>query len=404
MNQLLLHNGKVMLDAGVLVGGVLVRDGRIAHVFPEDRRPAGLSASETVDLGGNYLAPGMIDNHMHGSAGVDVLEADHDALARLSEYLLGQGVTGYFATLVPTDEVGYQSALAEIGAYLDHERASLESRGRVGARILGVHFEGPFVSHSRCGALQRRHFRTYDGDPRSMELFTNTPAGFRGARLMTLAPETEGGLALIRELTGRSVRVFIGHTQADPETLDRAAEAGARHITHFPNALDPLHHRKPGAVGWGLVNREITMDCIADFHHVDRLMLRLMYQSKGCDGLALISDSILATGLGDGEYNVWGDRIAVRNGKTALVDGPAQGTIAGSVITLSQALRNIVSLGVPIGEAVRMASLVPARVAGVDREYGSIGEGKRADLVILGEDCSTLGGFVDGRAAGPATY
>ena len=263
---------------------MLAREGRIAQVFSGDDKPSGVASSESVDLAGAYLAPGMIDIHIHGSNGVDVLESDSDGLFKLSEFLLGEGITGYFATLVPTDESGYAVALNEITSYIDRQDEPVldrQSRGR--ARILGIHFEGPFVSHNRCGALQRRHFRTYDGDVRSMEVFTGNSKtqDMSFARLMTLAPEIEGGLDLIRDLTIAGGRAFIGHTQADPDTLDLAADAGARHITHFPNALEPLHHRKPGAIGWALVRGDVTMDCIADFHHVHPLMLKLIHQAKG---------------------------------------------------------------------------------------------------------------------------
>ncbi|HET8678266.1 MAG TPA: amidohydrolase family protein, partial [Blastocatellia bacterium] len=277
--------------------------------------------------------------------------------------------------------------------------------GPSGARLLGVHFEGPFVSPARSGALAPAHFRHYDGDPRAIEIFTEqasaSGASELGAsvRLMTLAPEITGGIDLIRDLSRRGVRLFIGHTQADPETLDRAAEAGARHITHFPNALDPLHHRKPGAVGWGLVRGEVTVDCIADFQHVHPLMLELIVRSKTVDQVALISDAILPTGLGDGEFRVWGERISVRNGRTALAAGPAEGTIAGSVITMNQALKNVIRMGIEPDKAVRMATIVPARAAGVDSEIGSIKIGKRADLVVFDKDFNVQMGIIGGKIA-----
>lgn len=362
-----------------------MRDARIARVFPEDQTPAGLSTSETLDLAGAYLAPGLIDIHIHGSAGVDVQATDSAGLARLSEFLFAAGVTGYFATFVPTDERGYREATAAISSYIDQQNeADRNNKPKPGARILGIHFEGPFVSAHRCGALRREHFRTYDGDARSLDQFLGGGPGI--SRLMTLAPETPGGLDLSRELTRNGVRVFIGHSQADPATLDLAFDAGARHITHFPNALDPLHHRKPGAVAWGLLRDDVTLDCIADFHHVDPLMLRLIYQSKGAGRMALISDAIMPTGLGDGEFSVWGEAISVRNGRTSLVGKPGEGTIAGSVITMRQALENIVGLGVPVHEAVRMASIVPARAAGIEAEVGSIKEGGLADLIAVDDD------------------
>lgn len=400
MQQVLLFNARVILANEIRLGGVLVRDGRIAEVFGSEQKPAGISANESMDLDGAYLAPGLIDIHIHGSAGVDVQAADGSDLAKLSEFLLAEGVTGYFATFVPTDERGYRDAIASVGSYVENQDDA--TRANRGARILGVHFEGPFVSEHRCGALQPEHFRSYDGDPRSVEVFTSAPPDSQTniPRLMTLAPEILGGLDLIRELTNGGVRVLIGHSQADPDVLHQAARAGARHITHFPNALETLHHRKPGAVAWGLVRNDVTIDCIADFHHVHPLMLRLMYQSKGADGMALISDAIMPAGLGDGEFSVWGEKITVQNGRTSLAREAGKDTIAGSVITMREALKNIIGLGVPMHEAVRMATLVPARVAGIESDYGSIEEGKRADLIVFEDDLTVRFAAVQGKSAG----
>jgi N-acetylglucosamine-6-phosphate deacetylase len=405
MAQLILHNARVVRERSIDRGGVLVRDGRVAQIFAYDQKPAGVSASESIDLDGAYLAPGLIDIHIHGSAGVDVQAGDESGLANLSQFLLSEGVTGYFATFVPTDEHGYKDAIASISSYI--EKQDDANKSNRGARILGIHFEGPFVSEHRCGALQRRYFRSYDGDPRSIEIFTSGSSDNGKstiARLMTLAPEVHGGLDLIRELTNqltnRGVRVFIGHSQADPDVLHQAARAGARHITHFPNALEPLHHRQPGAVAWGLVQNDVTLDCIADFHHVHPLMLRLMYQSKGADGMALISDAIMPAGLGNGEFSLWGETITVRNGRTSLAREAGKDTIAGSVITMRQALKNIIGLGVPVHEAVRMATLVPARVAGIESEYGSIEEGKRADLIAFDDDLTVRLASVQGNVIG----
>jgi N-acetylglucosamine-6-phosphate deacetylase len=398
VTQLLLYNARVLLESNVQHGSVLVRDGRIASVCSDDETPVGLGADESIDLGGAYLAPGMIDIHIHGSAGIDVQATDNAGLAKLSEFLLEEGVTGYFATFVPTDERGYLEAVAAIDSY-NQEREAQGSKVSPGARILGIHFEGPFVSEHRCGALRLEHFRSYDGDPRSVDLFTGESPAAR--RLMTMAPEVEGGLELTRELTRNGTRVFIGHSQADPATLDLAFEAGARHITHFPNALDPLHHRKPGAVAWGLLRDDVTLDCIADFHHVHPLMLRLMYQSKSANRMALISDAIKPAGLGDGEFSVWGEGITVRDGRTALARESGEVTIAGSVITMRRAVKNIVNLGVPVHEASSMASLVPARAAGIDSERGSIKEGLLADLVVFDDEFRMLYAIIGGE---PVSY
>jgi N-acetylglucosamine-6-phosphate deacetylase len=383
VKEFLLDNARVILPDGIMHGGALIREGRICQIFSPGERPAGIS--ERIDLEDGYLAPGLIDIHIHGSVGIDVQNADEGGLRKLSEFLLSEGVTRYFATFVPADERDYREAIPLVTRYIERQDGAV-------AKISGIHFEGPYVSHKRCGALRPRFFRTYDGRASALDLFTaECPT------LMTVAPEIRGGLDLIGDLSLRGARVFIGHSAADVETLDRALEAGARHITHFPNALDPLHHRNPGAVGWGLVRKDVTMDCIADFHHVDPLMLRLMHQAKGSLRLALISDAISPAGLGEGEFTVWGERISVADGRTALVEGAASGALAGSVITLRQAMKNFVRLGASIHEAVLMSSLTPARIAGIDRESGSIEEGKRADLVAFDEEFQVRLAVIDGE-------
>jgi N-acetylglucosamine-6-phosphate deacetylase len=395
MTQLLLHNATLLLERGPQHGGVLVRDGSIVSVFAQESVPTGIEARDSIDLERSFLGSGLIDIHIHGSAGIDVQATDVDGLNRLSEFLLLQGITGYFATFVPTDETGYRDAIATIEAYTEHQEETRRSdKGLLGARVLGIHFEGPFVNEKRCGALPREHFRGYDGNPQSLDTFVGGSTRLR--RLMTVAPEVEGGLELIGELTRNGVGVFIGHSQANRQTLDLAWEAGARHITHFPNALDQLHHRKPGAVGWGLFRDDVSFDCIADYYHVHPFMLRLMYKTKTADQMVLISDAIMPAGLGDGEFTVWGDPIAVRNGRTSLVKETDEDIIAGSVITLRQALRNIIRIGVPIHEAVQMASSVPARVAGV-ANCGLIREEMLADLVAFDNELTVRLVCLDGK-------
>ena len=397
MGQLLLHNARIVTEHSVVPGGLLIREGRIVEVFTDEHIPLGLGARESLDMAEALVAPGLIDIHIHGSDGVDVQNADRAQLARLSEYLLAEGVTGYLATFVPTDTSGYLRAAREIESFVEaQDKTDLKTL----ARVLGIHFEGPFVSEQRCGALRRDYFRSYDNDPRSLDLFFGDRKGAEPAlaRVMTLAPEIRGGLDLVREMGRLGARAFIGHSQASPEVLDLAFEAGARHITHFPNALDALHHRKPGAVAWGLTRDDVTVDAIADLQHVHPLMLRLIYKCKGADRLALISDAIQPAGLGDGEFTVWGEKIAVRGGRTSLANDPKE-TIAGSVITLREALKNMANLGLPLHQAIHMCSLVPARAAGIDGEYGSLERGKRADIAVFDDELNAKMAFIEGAVA-----
>jgi N-acetylglucosamine-6-phosphate deacetylase len=197
--------------------------------------------------------------------------------------------------------------------------------------------------------------------------------------MITLAPEVSGGIELIRELKESGWVISIGHTRADLKMLEEAGDAGARHMTHFMNAMAPLHHRSPGPIAWGLSRDDVTFDLIADGIHLDPFMLRLLLKMKGTAGISLISDAIAAAGKGDGDYNIWGQTITVKNGRTAN----ASGSIAGSVISMLDAVRLLHSLGVSYVDLARMASLNPARLLGLDQVCGSIEPGKRADLVAL---------------------
>jgi N-acetylglucosamine-6-phosphate deacetylase len=214
--------------------------------------------------------------------------------------------------------------------------------------------------------------------------------------MMTMAPEIEGGIELVRELVRRGWIVSIGHTRATIEELDLAREAGARHMTHFMNAMPPLHHRAPGPVGWGLLDDAVTCDVIADGVHVDPLMLKLLLRCKTAERVTLISDAVAPAGLGDGEYNVWGETITVNEGRTRN----ERGSIAGSVITMLDAVRMMMSLGFPVVDVARMASTNPARLLGIDDDYGVIEEGKRADLVALDPEGNVRLTIVGGKVLG----
>jgi N-acetylglucosamine-6-phosphate deacetylase len=213
--------------------------------------------------------------------------------------------------------------------------------------------------------------------------------------MTTLAPEIEGGVGLVGELTRRGWVVSIGHTRADVLTLERARAAGARHMTHFLNAMSPLHHRAPGPVGWGLVQDDVSVDLIADGVHSDPLMLRLVLRCKTPALVSLISDAVAPAGLGDGEYRVWGETIKVNGGRTSN----ERGDIAGSVITMLDAARMVRSLGLAETEVARVASLNPARLLGLDGECGSIETGKRADLTALDAEGRVRLTLVGGRVA-----
>jgi len=359
MRTLLLKNANVVLPDREANASVLVVDGKIASLEKE-------SADEEIDLAGTILLPGFIDVHIHGAAGIDVMEATPRGLREVSNYLASQGVTSWLPTLVPGSDENYANVAAVVSECL-HDRE--------GARVLGLHYEGPFVNTAQCGALHTEYFKTYSA-PSDLD---SLPVPENVVRMITMAPEVAGGVELVRELKRRGWVISIGHTRAGLDVLDQAGDAGAHHMTHFMNAMAPLHHRSPGPIAWGLSRDDVTVDLIADGIHLDPYMLRLLLKVKGVSGISLISDAIAAAGKEDGDYEIWGETISVKNGRTAN----AKGSIAGSVISMLDAVRLLRSLGVSYVDLARMASSNPARLLGVDADCGSIEVGKRADLVAL---------------------
>lgn len=360
METLLLKNAHVVLpDREAKNASVLIAGGKIASLETE-------SADEVIDLSGTILLPGFIDVHIHGAVGIDVMEATPDGLREVSNYLASQGVTSWLPTLVPGSDENYASVAAAVSECL-HDGE--------GARVLGLHYEGPFVNTAQCGALHTEYFKTYSA-PSDLDAL---PVPDNAVRMITMAPEVTGGVELVRELKRRGWVISIGHTRAGLNVLDQACDAGAHHMTHFMNAMAPLHHRSPGPIAWGLSRDDVTVDLIADGIHLDPFMLRLLLKMKGVNGISLISDAIAATGKGDGDYEIWGETISVKNGRTAN----AKGSIAGSVISMLDAVRLLHSLGVSYVDLARLASLNPARLLGIDADCGSIEVGKRADLIAL---------------------
>jgi N-acetylglucosamine-6-phosphate deacetylase len=391
-SQLVLRGARVVTSTGVLEhADVHVEQGRITRVMQgesdTDSRDADAHDASTLDLDGLTLYPGFVDVHIHGSVGVDLMEADAEDLQRVARFLAANGVTTWVPTLVPGPVEEYRRAIGAV-----EELMRTQDSLPAAARAAGVHYEGPFVNERQCGALRTQFFRAFDSQSKLDELPTLAHEG--AVHLMTLAPEVEGGVNLIKELVARGWVASIGHTRASVDTLEAARGAGARHMTHFLNAMSPLHHREPGPIGWGLLQDDVSVDLIADGVHSAPLMLRLVLRCKTPTRVSLISDAVAPAGLGDGDYKLWGETIRVREGRTSN----ERGSIAGSVITMLDAARMMSTLGFTETDIARVASHNPARLLGL-HDRGSIEEGKRADLTALDNSFNVRLTLVGGRIA-----
>ena len=297
---------------------------------------------------------GFFDLHVHGAFGIDLLTADEAELDRLALGLAARGVEGFVPTFVPIP-------LAELGPQMARLSAWVRSRtpgdGR-GAMPLGIHLEGPFVSPNRSGALHRECL--LDGsDARTVDAFFEAAGEVPGRPVVTLAPEIPGGLELVSRFAARGWLVSLGHTEADVPTLDEALRRGARHMTHFGNAMKPLHHRDAGPVGWGLLRDGVTVDVIADLHHLSPEMLALVKRCKGPEGFALVSDAAPCAGQPDGSYSVWGEALTVSEGAVRN----ASGGLAGSAALLDECVARFVACGVAAEEEAWIAaSRTPRRL------------------------------------------
>lgn len=390
MSSILLENVTGVVGRSFVSGAVIQVDGElIDSIWSVESKRDGLDRpdrlkGDSIDCSNLLILPGFVDIHIHGAMGIDVNSADTDGLLEVARFLARKGVIAWMPTFVPDSDENYRRAIGAI------DRLMAIQKGEAVAQAIGVHYEGVFASDKMCGALRPEFFKTFSGSELS-----DLPRLKRGVHMMTFAPEIEGGVDLAHELVRQGWIASIGHTAAEISTLEQALAAGARHVTHFFNAMTPMHHRDLGVVGWGLAKRGVTFDIIADGVHVDPAILTLACRAKTPDQVSLISDSIAPAGLGDGEFEVWGEKISVSGGRTMN----ERGSIAGSVITMLDAFNRMQSLGFSPEETSRMASFNPARLLEIDGVCGSIAVGKRADLVGIDADGNVRFTVVGGRIA-----
>lgn len=329
-----------------------------------------LSGDPVIDAKGGYVLPGFVDIHMHAAVGRAFMEDDAEAVRQICSFEASRGTT----TLVPAVE-GASQEIMERQIQLVAKEAERSVKDQ--ARILGIYLEGPFFSKTYRGGFPEACLR----NPDQQEMQRLCEAGNGWVRMVSMAPELEGALPMIEALTGQGIAVSLGHTAATCEEAKMGFAAGASCVTHMFNAMSPMKHREPGMAGAAMITSGVSCELIADLFHVHPDVIRILYRLKGKDEIILISDAERGTGMPDGEYTDNGVHVIVKDGKTYTEDH----VIYGSTITLLDAVRNLYSLGIPLNEAVKMASINPAAAAGAASQVGSLTCGKYADILILNQ-------------------
>lgn len=328
----------------------------------------GEGGGQTIEAAGLYAVPGLVDIHFHGCAGKDFCDGTEDAIRQIAEYELSQGITSICpATMtIPVDQIASICKVA--GGY----------RGRTGATLRGINLEGPFISPAKKGAQKEDHILAPDVG--LLRQWMELSGGL--CKLVDIAPETEGAMAFIDEVKGE-IHISVAHTTADYDTASEAFGRGADHITHLYNAMPGFSHRAPGVIGAGADQAHVYAELICDGIHVHPSAIRAAFKLYGSDRIVLISDSIEATGLSDGEYSLGGQPVTVRGNQARLADG----TLAGSATNLMDCMRFLVrNVDIPLGTAVKCATVNPAKSIGIYETVGSLDAGKAADILLLDED------------------
>jgi N-acetylglucosamine-6-phosphate deacetylase len=364
---------------------LFIEDGIISAVGPREFVTVPLKG-RVVDFGDAILAPGLIDIHIHGGAGHDVMERSDEGLAAIERMLARHGVTSYCPTTVTAPLDFTLGSLEKLGKAVQRAESNGHSDSPR-ARPLGIHLEGPFLSHARRGVHHPLYLQ-----PPSVEVFNRMWDAAAGRiRMLTIAPELDGALDLISDVSRRGVCVSIGHSNATLAQALAGIQAGARHATHSFNAMRRLDHRDPGLLGAILTDRAVTADIIVDGLHVEPVVVDLFMRAKGLDGAVLVTDGISATGMPDGTYHLGSFEVQVRGNRCESF-----GKLAGSVLTLDRAVHNAMEFAqLSFQDSLRMATVNPARVLGVAHRKGVLQAGADADIAVFspaGEVVQTIVG------------
>jgi len=366
INGLNIHTEKAILPQS----GIIVRQDKIASIFSLE-----FAEKNAIEFPHNWhLIPGMIDLHMHGAMNVDIMDASHDALTTISKTLAKEGVTAFLGATMTADTSAIDNALSTAKEYIANQ-----SQNIIGAEMLGIHLEGPFISSEKIGAQNPKYVITPDVAliKRWQKLSNNL------IKIVTLAPEEPQVLKLVKYLVKEKIIAAIGHSNATYEEACAAIKEGSDYATHIFNAMRPLHHRDPGVIAALLVDDNVSVEIIADGIHLAPGTIELILKAKGYDQSILVTDAMRAKGMKDGKYDLGGQEVVVKKNEARLKDG----TLAGSLLTMDQAIRNFMQFThSDLSDAIKLTSINPAKKLGIFDRKGSIAVGKDADFVILDDN------------------
>jgi len=381
MQPIVIHAGRAFTPFEEISDAVVVVQGsRISGVGQRGKVDLPRGARE-INASGRTVVPGFVDVHIHGAGGHDVMEGTREALEIITATVAAHGTTSLVATTVTASEKETCESVAGIAHFILN--TSQYPARELSAEIVGIHFEGPFISTARRGVHPAKWIV-----PPSPELLAELLREARGtAQILTLAPELPGALGLIVAARKAGVVVSLGHTDATYEQAEAAIAAGASHAAHVFNAMRPFSHRGTGVIGAVLTSAKVSAELIADGVHVDEAAMRMLVELKTPERVILVSDGISATGMPDGKYQLGMFEVKVSGG----VARNAEGKLAGSTLTLDRALRNMVALGVPLSSALRMVTANPARQIGLGARKGVLAAGADADLVFLDDKLEVSG-------------
>lgn len=354
-------NGKIITENQILEGYHLVFDERIVDIT---KNIAQYQGAEIIDMDGKYISPGLIDIHIHGAGGSDTMDGEKDGLIQISKEIVKCGVTSFLPTTMAMDQEAIFKSLEVV-------KNAVGDKDFCGARALGVHLEGPFINDACKGAQNTRYIQKPNMDLIKEYLDI--------IKVLTYAPEEDDDLKFTKAILNHTdIVLSIGHSNCDFETALKVYDMGVRHITHCFNGMKPMHHRNPGIVGAAMA-RDFYTEFIADGIHSNLELLIAFIKNRGIETSILITDSMMAGCLSPGEYMLGGQKVYVDDDSARLKDG----TLAGSILRMDQAVRNVISAKIGLVDAVKMASLNPAKSIGMDDKKGSIKIGKDSDFVIF---------------------